>query len=190
MTTALIPSPPVRLTMTPKATSDGLLDGAWWPRSRDLASELPALAVALDDQYGPITRITVNPSHWPSMPRKVPVPEHTGHAGHTVRVGWFADQDPDKLILISSSLGRCDLLVIPPGTEPGAAARLMTAASLRGSPLAAGALVPDETTTGHRTRDAGIAEDAWETDGGSAPPPTHHPVVGARMIPLPGNPRR
>jgi hypothetical protein len=38
-----------------------LLDGAWWPRSRDLHAELPALAAVLDPLWGRITRITVNP---------------------------------------------------------------------------------------------------------------------------------
>lgn len=84
--------PPARLSLTPAGAVPGLLDGAWWPRSRDLSRELPALMDVLDAYWGRITRVTVNPAHWPVIPRKVPV------AGHTVHVGRFADeQDLHKL---------------------------------------------------------------------------------------------
>ncbi|MFG3495796.1 DUF5994 family protein [Streptomyces sp. NPDC047928] len=183
MTTPTAPLVSARLSMTPKTTLTGLLDGAWWPSSRDLKAELPALVDALEDRFGRITRVMVNPAHWPVVPHEVPA------TGHTVRVGWFTEQDPDKVILLSYTVGRCDLLVIPPGTEPAAAARLMTAAATPGSALTAGVLMSDETATGRRLRDARSGEDAWETDGGPARP-LRHPVVGARMISLPGNTRR
>ncbi|MFE5620069.1 DUF5994 family protein [Streptomyces sp. NPDC056524] len=182
--TAFAPLLSARLSLMPKATLAGLLDGAWWPRSRDLAVELPALADALEGHYGRITRVTVNPTHWPVVPRKVSA------TGHTVHVGWFTEQDPDKMILLSYSVGRCDLLVIPPETQPASAARLMTAAALPGSILTADVLMSDEAATERRTRNSRSGEDAWETEGGAAPPPLRHPVVGARMIALPGNPRR
>lgn len=184
MTTALAPPLTARLSLTPKTTRAGPLDGAWWPRSRDLAAELPALADALEEPYGRITRVAVNPTGWPVVPHTVPA------TGHTVHVGWFTEQDPDKMILLSYTVGRCDLLVIPPETEPAAAARLMAAAAVPGSVLAAGDLMSDEAATGRRMRDARSGEDVWEADGGSAPPPLRHPVVGSRMIPLPGNARR
>ncbi|MFD7400682.1 DUF5994 family protein, partial [Streptomyces virginiae] len=43
---------PARLSLTPKTALAGQLDGAWWPRSRDLEAELPALAAALDETWG------------------------------------------------------------------------------------------------------------------------------------------
>ncbi|MFC8509494.1 hypothetical protein ACFU3J_20545 [Streptomyces sp. NPDC057411] len=52
------------------------------------------------------------------------------------------------------------------------------------------ALTPKTTLAGRRMREARSREDAWETDGGAALPPLRHPVVGARMIAMPGNPRR
>ncbi|WP_406862153.1 DUF5994 family protein [Streptomyces sp. HUAS MG47] len=183
MTTTLAPSHSARLSLTPKTTLAGLLDGAWWPRSRDLAAELPPLVDALEERFGRITRATVNPTRWPVVPHKVAV------AGHTVHVGWFTEQDPDKMILLSYTVGRVDLLVIPPETEPAAATRLMAAAAVPGSVLTAGVLMSDEAATGRRMRVARSSEDAWETDGGAALPPLRHPVVGARMIPLPKNMR-
>lgn len=66
----------------------------------------------------------------------------------------------------------------------------MAAAALPGGVRTAGVLMSDEAATGPRARDARGGEDTWETDGGSTPPPSPHPVVGARMIPLHRNPRR
>ncbi|PKV90050.1 hypothetical protein BX283_7711 [Streptomyces sp. TLI_146] len=65
-------APPARLTLKPDGPSRGLLDGAWWPRSRDRPCELPALTDVLDTVWGRITRIAVNPEHWPVIPRRVP----------------------------------------------------------------------------------------------------------------------
>ncbi|MFB7586387.1 DUF5994 family protein [Streptomyces sp. NPDC056169] len=182
--TTIAPLLSARLSLTPKTTLAGLLDGAWWPRSRDLTAELPPLVDALEEHYGRITRVAVNPGRWPVVPHKIPA------TGHTVHVGWFTEQDADKMILLSYAVGRCDLLVIPPETEPAAAARLMTAAALPGSILTAGVLMSDEAATGRRMRDARSSEDSWETDGGTALAPLRHPVVGARMIPLPRDMRR
>ncbi|MBO3673581.1 DUF5994 family protein [Streptomyces sp. NEAU-YJ-81] len=137
-----VPSPPARLSLTPTSPVPGLLDGAWWPRSRDLLRELPALTDVLDARWGRITRVSVNPAHWPVIPRKVPA------TGHTVKVGWFTDeQDPHKLILLSYTTGRWDLLVIPPETSAAAAARLMAAAATVGSLLTASSLMANETAT-------------------------------------------
>ncbi len=109
----------LRMSLAPLGSKLALLDGAWWPRSRDLAAELPQLVAALDPLWGRITRITVNPTHWPSdFPRRVPV------EGHVVKVGWFlGEQDPHQLLLLSYRTARWDLLVVPlrrtPSRRPG-----------------------------------------------------------------------
>ncbi|WP_369175396.1 DUF5994 family protein [Streptomyces sp. R28] len=157
-----LPSASARLRLAPTGSVRGLLDGAWWPRSRDLLREIPTLTDALDACWGRITHVTVNPAHWPVIPRKVPV------TGHTVRVGWFADeQDPNKAILLSYTVGRLDLLVIPPETESAAAARLMAAATVPGGARTAGDLMADEAI-GHDAAETRSQEEEWETDGGAA----------------------
>ncbi|MBT2479686.1 DUF5994 family protein [Streptomyces sp. ISL-94] len=176
----LSPTLPARLSLTPRTTLAGQLDGAWWPRSRDLEAELPALADALDEPWGRITRVTVNPTRWPVIPHTVPV------AGHTLHVGWFAEQDPDKLFLLSGIVGRWDLLVIPPETAPAAAARLMTAAAIPGSVLTARALMAAEAVIGGGMRDARSRVEDWESEGGACMSPFGN-LVGRRSLPLPGN---
>ncbi|MGW3105052.1 DUF5994 family protein [Streptomyces sp. NPDC001100] len=129
-------APAARLALKSDGAAPGLLDGAWWPRSRDLLSELPSLTAVLDPLWGRITRVAVNPTYWPDIPRKVPVD------GHVVKAGWFTELDPHKLLLLSYGNGRRDLLIIPPETGAEAAARLMAAASAHdGPPLTASALI-------------------------------------------------
>ncbi|MFF9853102.1 DUF5994 family protein [Streptomyces litmocidini] len=186
MTSTAAPTRQARLALTPRTSLAGLLDGAWWPYSRDLATELPPLVDALRKRWGRVTRITANPTPRPVSPHKVFV------GAYAVHVGWFTGQDPDTMILLSYSLDRCDLLVIPPATEPASATRLMAAASTPGNLHTAGILMSDENATGRRLREGRTGEDARETEGGAYPQPRPHPrpVVGARMIPLPRSMRR
>ncbi|MFI1172340.1 DUF5994 family protein [Streptomyces melanogenes] len=181
---ALAPPVPARLSLTPRSALPGQLDGAWWPASRDLSIELVGLTRALDGARGRITRVIVNPARWPVIPHKVPV------AGHTVHVGWFTEQDPDKVILLCGTVARWDLLVVPPATSPAGAARLMSAAAIPGSVLTAGALMAAEAVIGrireapggdtpHPGPDARRREDAWESEGGACMSPYGHPIGGS-----------
>jgi len=157
-------APTARLALKPAGTPPGLLDGAWWPRSRDLTHELTALADMLDPLWGRITRIAVNPTYWPVIPRRVPV------NGHVVKIGWFTRElDPHKILLLSYTAGRWDLLVIPPETSAPAADRLMAAASESTGPATtASALMAAEealhgSSVGEREQDA---EADWAAGAG------------------------
>lgn len=173
------PQPP-RLCLKPVGEPPGLLDGAWWPHSRDLVREIPALAKVLDLQWGRITRVAVNPLHWPVIPRKVPV------TGHVVKVGWFTTElDPHKLLLLSGHIGRWDLLVIPPETDPATARRLMSAAVDPRRCATASALIDAEEG---RRDDAALWDPLaeWVDEGGAfihlpettSPPPDRTIGVG------------
>ncbi|WP_338781446.1 DUF5994 family protein [Streptomyces sp. DG1A-41] len=150
-----------RLSLAPVGPAPALLDGAWWPRSRDLVAELPSLTAVLDPLWGRITRVTVNPTHWPVVPRKVPV------AGHVVKVGWFLpEQDPNELLLLSYHVGRWNLLVIPPQTAPDAAARLMAAASDPLGTSTASWLMGEEARSRTLYEADRAVESVWDSEGG------------------------
>ncbi|WP_399891487.1 DUF5994 family protein [Streptomyces sp. BBFR51] len=154
-------SPAPRLSLAPTGSAPALLDGAWWPRSRDLEAELPALAAVLDPLWGRITRITVNPGQWPVVPRKVPV------AGHVVKVGWFrAEQDPHELLLLSYRAGRWNLLVVPPRTEPASAAWLMAAASDPRRTSTASGLMAEAARLRTDAEADRTVEEVWDSEGG------------------------
>lgn len=151
----------LRLSLAPAGPAPALLDGAWWPRSRDLGAELPSLTAALDPVWGRITRVTVNPVHWPVVPRKVRV------AGHVVKVGWFrSEQDPHELLLLSYHVGRWNLLVIPPQTPSASAARLMAAASDPLGTSTASRLMEGEALLRAVAKTDRAREAVWESEGG------------------------
>lgn len=181
--TLSLSSLPPRLSLAPAGTDPALLDGAWWPRSRDLTAELPALTAVLDPLWGRITRVTVNPTVWPVIPRKVPV------RGHVVHVGWFKpEQDPNKLLLLSYTTGRWDLLVIPPQTDPGTAARLLTAAADPARSLTASGLMREaELFRAAAEADWDLArETVWDSEGGHSARPASRRPTGAVVAGAPG----
>jgi hypothetical protein len=95
------------------------VDGAWWPRSTDLAGELPALVAALDDRGLRISRIAYSLSAWDATPHRVRA------GGRTVRTGGFRVIDP-SLVSLTPAGGAgepVDLRVVPPDTDPEVAAR-------------------------------------------------------------------
>ncbi|MFC9231798.1 DUF5994 family protein [Streptomyces decoyicus] len=171
---------PLRLLLAPAGTAPALLDGAWWPRSRNLTAELPSLTAFLDPLWGRITHVTVNPTLWPVIPRKVPVKEHV------VGVGWFKEQDPHKLLLLSYATGRWDLLVIPPETGPATAARLMTeAADPMGTLTASGLMDAAEQRRMAAGADLALIS-AWDSEGGhGACLPTSHSPAQAVVAQVP-----
>ncbi|MFD5461420.1 DUF5994 family protein [Kitasatospora sp. NPDC127059] len=142
-TTPAAPDSSARLALAPSGVRPGRLDGAWWPRSRDLLLELPALAAEIDERWGRVTRITVNPAQWPVIPRRIPV------AGHTVHAGWFTtEQDEHTIAVFSYAPRRLNLLVVPPETGAIDAARLMAEAASPANTTAASGLLAVETGGG------------------------------------------
>ncbi|MFJ2828851.1 DUF5994 family protein [Streptomyces sp. NPDC087263] len=176
--------PAARLALKPVGASQGLLDGAWWPRSRDLTAELSTLAEVLDPLWGRITRIAVNPTHWPVIPRMVPV------NGHAVKIGWFTRElDPHKILLLSYTAGSWDLLVIPPETGAPAAARLMAAASTGVGPattasaLMAAELALHGSPEADRGHESEGTDEIAEDEDGPSPYPAAAVALSAQQIP-------
>ncbi|MFD9136204.1 DUF5994 family protein [Streptomyces bottropensis] len=119
--TAVGPSPslPARLSLAPYAAVPGGFDGTWWPYSRNLADELPALVDAMDG-VGTITRVILGIELWPDIPHQIPV------GGHFVTAGWFVSgHEQHEIMVCSYRDGLRTLLIVPPTTEPDTAAWLM-----------------------------------------------------------------
>jgi hypothetical protein len=127
--TSSLSSPDVRLRLA--ETAGGRLDGAWWPRSRDLAAELPGLVDNFPVAAGHVDRVVFSPPDWSSCPRKVDVQRGR------IKTGSFPSDDTHLLVLRLSTKAQLALLVVPPDTEPDAAERLMARAA-----------APDNRSTG------------------------------------------
>lgn len=114
---------PLRLRLKPEAPATGYIDGAWWPRSRNLTTELPSLAEGLAVRLGRVVRVAYALSAWDTAPRRFEVD------GYQVRLEGFTYQDQNIIHVTDTNRGRISLLVIPPGMpEPAGHEALMTAA--------------------------------------------------------------
>ncbi|MFI8166692.1 DUF5994 family protein [Streptomyces sp. NPDC086081] len=104
------------------------IDGAWWPRSHDLAAELPGLLAGLPRAWGRISSVLVHGDTWLDCPERVDV------AGRAVHVGRRdSPTASDTVCLLAPGRGRWDLLVVPPGTARAEADRLMERAVTQGA---------------------------------------------------------
>ncbi|WP_220450768.1 DUF5994 family protein [Streptomyces resistomycificus] len=131
MTTA--PQPPLpshpllRLRLAPHGGMRRAVDGAWWPRSNDLLTELPRLLAGLPREWGHITSVTVNGATWPAVPGRMLVSNQVVRLHRTL-----AASATHTIVLLSPGQGHRDLLVVPPDTTAKAAEPLMTAAAAAG----------------------------------------------------------
>ena len=108
---------------------DSAFDGAWWPRSRDLAVEVPELIAELERRSVRIERFTYSLGAWLPAPRKVVV------NGRVVRTGGFRSMDPQVVCLTwHGGQRRADLLVVPPETDVLTGARALRLGTRRGLP--------------------------------------------------------
>lgn len=158
------PMPGLRLRLKPKAPPTGYVDGGWWPRSRDLTVELPALVHVLAVRLGRVTRVAFALEAWGRPPRQLTV------TGNPLRLEGFHSQDQYLLRVTGSDGTRLSLLVIPPEAAAAAAHDALMTASGRGNTdrpveiLAAGGIVPDTTVRRVRL----VPDDLrsrWDTDG-------------------------
>jgi hypothetical protein len=115
--------PALRLRLDPTLARAGVLDGGWWPHSRDPDAELPDLIAGLDASLGTITRVALNMDAWDGAPRRVAVD------GRRIHVGWFRHMDADTIGVTRGSQARVVLLVVPPQATTAAAQIAMAMAA-------------------------------------------------------------
>ncbi|WP_246398207.1 DUF5994 family protein [Mycobacterium vicinigordonae] len=114
---------PLRLRLKPKSPTSGYVDGAWWPRSDDLAAELPNLLSALAIRLGPIDRVLYRTGEWSTPPRKLVIDDGV------VRLEGCPLQPPATIEVQGFNRGRIVLLIVPPHLAPrNARATVMAAA--------------------------------------------------------------
>jgi hypothetical protein len=123
------PIVPARVLFRQPVTTAGFLDAGWWPRSRDLAAELPALLDILWLAGRDVMRISYALNFWDPAPRRLSV------AGRVVRLGGFHTQIPGLLTLIDAwGHDRINVMIIPPDTDAAIADRALTLVAGQPSP--------------------------------------------------------
>lgn len=104
----------VRLSLAPAGRRAQGNFGAWWPRSRDAAAELPGLIAGLATPTRRVSRVAVQADAFANIPHQLTV------NGRRVRVAWFRSLNPLTVLLTMAGDPDLTLLVIPADASPAA----------------------------------------------------------------------
>ncbi|ATL70162.1 DUF5994 family protein [Nocardia terpenica] len=115
------PSYTPRLRMRPRVDRDEYLDGAWWPRSADLAAELPDLLAVLAVQLGPVRRVVYDRASWSRTPRQLII------ADRAIPLDAYAFELGNTMYIFGSAGAVIVLRVVPSVTDPRAARTVLMA---------------------------------------------------------------
>jgi hypothetical protein len=107
----------------PTTRNPGYVDGAWWPRSRDLSAELPALFAALATRLGIVARMAYNLDEWKPAGRRLDA------GGASIKLGGFHFQGANTIDVTGAGGLRVTLLVVPPDTPAATARKIAKAAA-------------------------------------------------------------
>ena len=98
-------------------------DGAWWPHSRSLGTELAQLFAGWPRGAGHISRVFVAAPDWDDHPTTVVIPGRRG----AVKIGLLPGGTRDQLVLIMLDGQRRSVVVLPSSATEMAAGRLLRA---------------------------------------------------------------
>jgi hypothetical protein len=151
----------LRLRLKPAHRSCGPVQGAWWPRTDQLFTELPPLLAALTQRAGPVDRVIYDETRW------APQSLRMEFRGRSIILEGFSDTSTNTLSLIGRGFSPLVLLVVPPYTSP---TRAYTAVMMASKPD--NVSTPDELLgIGPREaqdrRLAVLAQQRWESEGGA-----------------------
>lgn len=105
------PAQSPRLRLKPEAPGAGTVDGAWWPRSRDLTVEIPDLVALVAIRVGVVVRVVYDIKAWLPAPRRMMV------AGRSVHLDGYEYQPINTLYVSGVKRTRLTLLVVPPEAD-------------------------------------------------------------------------
>jgi len=146
--------PRLRLALSDSIGGGGL-DGAWWPRSRNLETELADLVQRSPVSVGRIVRAVYSTPDWQPAPRRIRVGDGF------VKVGSFPHDDNHRILLRLSNRQILQVMVVPPDSSPTLALSVMTTAASPSNRDGAATILRD-------AQDAEAAENVarWSDDGG------------------------
>jgi Family of unknown function (DUF5994) len=158
------PAHTLRLRLKPRGSQSGYVDGAWWPRSDDLPTELPDLLAVLSVRLGPVDRVIFNRNEW-----AIPSADETG--GRRVRLDGYRLQPANTVEVLGLNRNKIVLLVVPPNAHPDKAhATLMAAAAPSDDSTVDSLLMVSARERELRTQ-ATDAQERWRSAGNEARAP-------------------
>lgn len=82
-----------------------VLDGTWFPRTRDASAELTELIEAFNDSGARINLLMLNPDGWEHRPRRV------DSGDRSVRIAWLEVLD-SAVLIATDGFRRLQLLIV------------------------------------------------------------------------------
>ena len=129
-----IPPTVARLALCQRDHTRGAIDGAWWPKSLDLSSELPDLVSVFGSWIGEVHRVVYDPSAWAPAPARV------------IRRNEMISLDPYRLVfsdtiyLMGTHSRDAVLFVLSPASSAEDAAHLLGEVASSAQPMNAAVL--------------------------------------------------
>jgi hypothetical protein len=149
----------LRLRLKPAQRSGGFVQGAWWPRSDQLFTELPLLLAALSPRMGTVDRVIYDETSW------APASLRMEFRGRSIILEGSSDKSTNILSVIGEGFGRLVLLVVPPYTNPTLAYTAVMTASKPDDVSTPDELLGIGPREAEDRRLALLAHQRWESEG-------------------------
>jgi hypothetical protein len=150
-----------RFGLKPKADRRGYVDGAWWPRSDDLTTELPSLIAVLSVRRGAISRVMYNLNEWRTTPTEIV----TG--GRVVQLDGYRGQLRNTVEAFDAKGNKIVLLVVPVHTDPDQAHAMVMAAAASGNVTGVDPLLMISVKDRESRSKRAAARERWNSQGGA-----------------------
>lgn len=111
-----------RMQLKPTAPTSDYVDGAWWPRTTDLPTELLPLLAELSERLGPIALVAYHRNAWSPAPAQVEVD------GRVVLLEGFSADQPHTVVVVGTDGRRVALLIVPTHVTAADAQEALTTA--------------------------------------------------------------
>ena len=151
----------LRLRLKPAHRSCGLVQGAWWPRTDQMHTELPRLLTALSPRTGAVDRVIYDENNW------APASLRMEFRGRSIILEGCHTKSTNTLSLIGEGFGRLVLLVVPPYTNPTRAYTAVMTASKPDDVSTPDELLGIGPREAQDRRLAVLAHQRWESEGGA-----------------------
>ena len=148
-----------RFRLKPTAHGSRYVDGAWWPRSDDLMTELPDLIAVMSARQGAISRVMYNLTEWRLTPTELVT------SGRAVRLDGYRGQPPGTVEVLDAKGNKIVLLVVPFHIDPDQAHAIVMAAAAPGNVSSVDTLlmISVKDRESHTKWDA--ARERWDSQG-------------------------